>query len=176
MSKEELQQITDHIRTTLKAEESKLIKARHNKKRANIRLLLSKYRDITRHAKNTEYESSQMPSDTAIKELLEMIETAEYKFRIESLFDSVIKTQALINHMDKMLAIYKQTCEISDKPETMRQYRIIHALYIADKPKPTIEELAQQEFISPPTVYRDIDTACENLAVLFFGVFGLQFL
>ncbi|MCL1999300.1 MAG: HTH domain-containing protein [Turicibacter sp.] len=177
MSKEELQQITDHIRATLKAEETKLIKARHDKKRANIRLLLRNYRNIVRHVEYTEYEPHKFAKrDDLLKEILELMDGGDTsKFELNSLLESSVKSRMLLDHIDNMLDVYRWTCETSDKPEDERRERIIYARYIADKPQ-TIEEIAQAENIDTRTVYRDIDAACEVLTVLFFGVFGLQFL
>jgi len=96
-------------------------------------------------------------------------------FRVESIKDSAAKARVMVDHMDKMLDIYKLMCEHSGKEEDLRRYRVLRAAYL-DPDRKDVEDIAKCEFVDRSTVYRDLTAAAEYLAVLFFGLYGLEFL
>ena len=157
-------------------EEAKAIKARHDKKRANIKLLLRKYRDIVEHVDNAIFDAAHLDDDLQLQDILELMSGNRHEpFRVESIRKNVATARIIVGHMVKMLESYRLSCEMSGKDEDKRRYRVIHDMYIAPAAK-TVDEIALDENIDKSTVYRDIDAAAERLAVLFFGVFGLRFL
>jgi hypothetical protein len=138
--------------------------------------LLRKYREIVRHVEQTVYEAIHVEDDLSLQELLDLMRNdCRESFRVESLRNSAAKGRLLVNHMDKMLETYKESCERSEREDDKRRYRIINNMFIAPEAK-TADEIALEEHIDKSTVYRDIDAAAERLAVLFFGVYGLKFL
>jgi hypothetical protein len=80
----------------------------------------------------------------------------------------------LLAHVNRTLDSYKTNAEKYGKAEDKRRCRVIMALYIEQDAK-TVEEISAIEHVDKRTIYRDIDIAAEQLAVLLFGVFGLRF-
>ena len=171
-----LNQITVFIIDTLREEESKLIKVRHDRKRANIRLLLRKYREIVKHVDEAVFQAAQVDNDVKLHELIEMMGGGRHEsFHLDSMRENVATARLLVDHMNRMLETYRLTCENSSREEDRRRYRVLYHMYISPEPK-TPEEIAEEEYVDKSTVYRDIDAAADRLAVLFFGVYGLKFL
>jgi len=173
---ETLKEITGYVIESLREEEDKLIEARHDRMRANIKQVLRKYRELSAHAEKSVYRAMQAEDDFTLQDLLDMMAGNNRElFRVESIRESAVKARIMIDHMDRMLETYRQSCESSGKPEEKRRYRAVYHVYVAPD-RLTPEEVAQCEFVDRSTIYRDIDMAAERLAVLFFGVYGLDFL
>jgi predicted DNA-binding protein YlxM (UPF0122 family) len=68
------------------------------------------------------------------------------------------------------MKIFKVLCDISDRPEDKRRYRVICQTFFNDVSMKTI---CEQEYIDKSTYYRDIREGIEKLSALFFGVDGL---
>lgn len=79
----------------------------------------------------------------------------------------------MIEHIDAMLEVYKKDCNRS--PEGQRRYRVIYWMYLSEDESKTAEDIAEMENVVVRTVFRDIKTAYEELAVLFFGIDGVRF-
>ncbi len=50
---------------------------------------------------------------------------------------------------------------------------VINGLYIKEPPM-TVKELANDNFVTERTIYRDIDIASERIAALIFGIDGIK--
>lgn len=171
-----MKEIIGYVIDCVRTEEAKLIQVLHDRKRANIKLTLRKYREIVRYVDKAVYEASQEDDDFTLQDLLVLMSGDRNRtFRVDSIRDSVAKSKIMVDHMNKMLDDYRVLCEHSDKAEDKRRYRVLYNTYIASEEK-SPEEIAQEEFVDKSTVYRDIDAAAERLTVLFFGVDGLKFL
>jgi hypothetical protein len=176
LTPELMKEVTIYIMDGLKEEEERLRKTSHDRKRANIKLALRKYRDILTHVEESVYEASQIAYDYELQELLGLMSgDRRDNFRVEAIKESAARSKVMIDHMNKMLESYKFSCENSNREEDRRRYRVLHSLYICIDPE-TPEEIAQREHVDKSTIYRDIDAAADRLAVLFFGVYGLKFL
>ena len=170
------EEIAGFVIKKVREEEAKTVKARHDRKRANVKLALKKYREIAEHVDNAVYSAIHAEDDLTLQELLELMSgNGKGSFSVDSLRDSAAKSQMLVSHMNRMIEVYRETCEKSGKDEEMRRYRVLYYTFLSDEPK-AADEIAEEEFIDKSTVYRDIEAACDKLAVLFFGVYGLKFL
>ena len=171
-----VKEITGYVVEILRDEEARFIKVNHDRKRANIKLVLRKYREIVTHIDEAVFEASQVSYDTTLQDLLELMSgDRRESFRVESIRESAVKAKVMVEHMNRMLETYRLTCENSSREEDRRRYRVLYHLYISPEPK-TPEEIAEEEYVDKSTVYRDIDAAADRLAVLFFGIYGLKFL
>ena len=95
------------------------------------------------------------------------------KVIVESIKTSAKRTAIMVQHIDKMLDVYRIYCsKLSEKDK--RRYKIIKALYISKTPM-TIAEISKKFSVSKVTVYEDIKIAKERLSSLFFGIDGLKF-
>lgn len=82
-------------------------------------------------------------------------------------------SKRFMTYIGKILDTYKAACENSQKPERCRRWRVIKAMYIADKEQ-SAEDIADREHIDRRTVFKDISEGVEDLTVLIFGVSGLK--
>jgi uncharacterized membrane-anchored protein YjiN (DUF445 family) len=173
---ETAREITAFVIEFYKEEEARGIKVRNDRKRANIKLLLRKYREIVSHVEDAVYEASQLSDDYALQELLgQMSGDRRETFRIESIKESAARSRAMVDHINRMMECYRIMCESSGKDEERRRFRVVYDMYINPVPK-TADQIAVCENVDKSTVYRDVDAAAERLAVLLFGIYGLKFL
>ena len=71
-----------------------------------------------------------------------------------------------------MLDFYKRCCEVSQKPEDTRRYRVIYFSYLAEPEEQlTFQQIAEQEMVDISTIYKDHKLALRQLSALFFGYF-----
>lgn len=125
-----------------------------------------------RRLKNTIKEDIQDSKVEAIgyywKYLEELIGKPENKIITERVvYDKEKKLQYnryKLNRIEHALSLYRKECEASGKEEVKRRYRIIDYIYV-NKNRLNVNEIAIKEGISPKTVYKDIDIACNVLAV-----------
>lgn len=148
---------------------------RQDRRLHNTRLLLKNYRYLKQHATGAFFRNAE-ERESAI-DILDSLETASRndKGYVDGIRKSKERTFVVIKHIDKMLDFYRISCESSGKPEELRRYRIIVAMY-TDPKKRSAQEIAEAENIEPRTVYKDITKAIAPLSALIFGIDSLRFL
>ena len=142
---------------------------RRDKRFNNTKLLLRKYRDLMAYTGNAVYEANQLMDDDLEIVLGAFGATAAEVRKVQSIRKNVAHTQSIMSHVKTMLDGYARTCIGTNKPEVQRKWRVIHSLYIADEAM-TSTDIAAQEKIAISTVYSIVDSACEELSTLFFGL------
>lgn len=160
------QQIEVIAKTTLeffRQEEEKQQQKKFDRRLRNIKILLKNYRSFVNHCIDVKMEIDVLNE----KLNLDSLDTDE--FAVEAIKRSKERTLAMVKFINQMLSVYQVMCNQSSHPEVSRRYLIIHDLYIADRKK-GIEEICALHKIAKRTVYKDIDKACEALAVLMFGI------
>jgi hypothetical protein len=133
----------------------------------NTKLLLRNYRKFKAHCQ----DSIEGLEELKDKDSLEYLDTDDLV--IESIIRNKERTLVMLAYIDRMIQVYQILSEKSDKPEDLRQYKVLYDLYISEDEK-TIEEIAKGNFMNKRTVYKDINKACEALSSLIFGVDGLR--
>ena len=125
---------------------------------------------IDRRLHNTVYKSKEGEVTEVLEDIMTM---KDDKVIVESIKTSAKRTAIMVQHIDKMLDVYRIYCsKLSEKDK--RRYKIIKALYISKTPM-TIAEISKKFSVSKVTVYEDIKIAKERLSSLFFGIDGLKF-
>ncbi len=152
----------------LEKEKQKQEKQKHDRRLRNIKLLLRNYRSFAAHCLDIKLEVVEL--DEKLK--LDEIDTDE--FAIASIKRSKERTLAMVKFINKTLEVYKTICEKSEDPESKRRYAVVYGMYISDNKK-TATDLAYGHSVHNRTIYKDIDKACETLAVLMFRVDGIKF-
>lgn len=137
----------------------------------NTKLLLENYRSFKTHISRSVYDLSTA-TESAVDLLDMMWDGTGNTLNIQSIKQSVLRTAVIMDHITKMLKIYKGYCRQST-PEAQRQYRVIRKMYVMDPPL-TVEQISAEENVDVRTVYRDINVACKALSPLFFGIDGIQ--
>jgi len=160
--------------SVIESEHRRLRSERFDKQYANTRLLLQHYRSLNAHYSNAVWEKEE---DTAVDfiNLMELMNSEGYSDTVvvDTIKKSSEKTKVIMQHVNKMLTIYKKQCERSTYAEDMRHWRVIKALYLSPT-RVTADKVAEQEKINRRTVYKDVDAAVEVLTMLLFGIDGVE--
>ena len=148
-------------------------KGRYNRRLHNTRLLLANYRNLKDHVSGAIFKGRQM-KESAL-DILDGLdeEKLEDNFYIESIKQTQQRTLIILAHIDKMVDLYRISCEQSGKPEEIRRYRILYAAYL-DPERKTPEEIARQNCVEKRTYYSDIGKALKPLSALIFGIDGVR--
>ena len=163
-------------KTALKEFESEMAKAkneRSDRRLRNTKLLLRNFRMFKVHAENAIYNALDV--DENAYDIIDLMSdrSADGEAIVESIKQSVARTVTIVSHIETMLRLYEVYCEQSGSAEEMRRWDVINGLYIKDPPV-SVRELANVNFVTERTIYRDIDIASERIAALIFGIDGIK--
>lgn len=155
-------------------QDGKARRERHHRVVNSAKMLLKNYRRFKKMTVSSVYGKDTSTNETLV-ELLELMQGIYRSRELEvvSIKDRVARTELMIEHIDAMLEVYKKDCNRS--PEGQRRYRVIYWMYLSEDESKTAEDIAEMENVVVRTVFRDIKTAYEELAVLFFGIDGVRF-
>lgn len=148
-------------------------KEQRDRRLHNTKLLLKNYRMLKIGCQEAvfEKENNEESAEQIFEEIMSMKEKDD-RVIVESIKKSAERTRILINHVDKMLDVYRIHCSKCSEREK-RQYKVIKGLYIA-KNKKSVPELAKEFSVSNVTIYDDIKIAEERISCLLFGINGLK--
>ncbi len=149
-------------------------KAKFDRRYRNTKLLLEHYRDFSEYGEKAIYRIYE-ELDEDIIDIIELMEgrKTDTDGRVQSIERGVMRTRAIMNHVNTMLEVYKKSCQSSPYQEEKRRWRVIEGLYLNKKAK-SVQEIAAEEFINERTVYKDVKAACKRLTALIFGVDGFD--
>ena len=155
-------------------QDGKARRERHHRVVNSAKMLLKNYRRFKKMTVSSVYGKDTSTNETLV-ELLELMQGIYRSGELEvvSIKDRVARTELMIEHIDAMLDVYKKDCNRS--PEGQRRYRVIYWMYLSEDESKSAEDIAEMENVVVRTVFRDIKTAYEELAVLFFGIDGVRF-
>ena len=155
-------------------QDGKARRERHHRVVNSAKMLLKNYRRFKKMTVSSVYGKDTSTNETLV-ELLELMQGIYRSGELEvvSIKDRVARTELMIEHIDAMLEVYKKDCNRS--PEGQRRDRVIYWMYLSEDESKTAEDIAEMENVVVRTVFRDIKTAYEELAVLFFGIDGVRF-
>lgn len=155
-------------------QDGKARRERHHRVVNSAKMLLKNYRRFKKMTVSSVYGKDTSTNETLV-ELLELMQGIYRSGELEvvSIKDRVARTELMIEHIDAMLEVYKKDCNRS--PEGQRRYRVIYWMYLSEDESKTAEDIAEMENVVVRTVFRDIKTAYEELAVLFFDIDGVRF-
>lgn len=156
----------------LEEEKKNIHKKLIDKRLHNTKLLLKNYGMLKLNKDNSIYNQNQL-KESATDILNNMMNLYDDEIVIESIKRSATRTAIIVNHIEKMLELYKLYCKSSKKKWEKRRYNIIYDFYISKQPK-SIRQIAEQYHYSRQTIYDDINEAESALSALVFGVDGLR--
>ena len=142
-------------------------KKKYDRRLRNIKLLLRNYRSFVNHVEDIKIAIDDL------NEKLELDDLETDEFAVRSIKKSKERTLAIVKYINKMIEVYKFMCEQSGDIEDQRRYQVVYEMYISEK-KLTAKEIAIGHSVHARTIYKDVDRACETLAVLVFGVDGVR--
>lgn len=157
-----------------KKEQKDSERRKFNRRYHNTKLLLEHYRDFQSYSDKAVYRLYEEIDDD-LTEVINLMDghCVDPDEKIGSIERGVQRTRVIMKHVDKMLEVYRKTCEESPYPEEQRRWRIIRDMYLSDE-EWTVKQLADRENIAERTVYKDITAACRRLTALIFGVDGFR--
>ncbi len=153
-------------------EKEKEYEERVKKCRNSAKLLIVNYKRLKKMEFTSVYDADTVTNETLeqlFDSLLGRVKLAD--FDLTSTDINRIKTGMLMNHVDVQIENYKHECELSKNNDFARRYRIIEMMYLREDAL-SAEEAAEIELIDKSNVYRTLEKAYDDLAVLFFGIDG----
>lgn len=151
-----------------KREQRIALESANDKRLHNTELLLRHYRAFREASENAVFRAEECESlEQIIADL--MMPGRAGSVTIQSIKQSAARTAVIVQHIEKMLAIYQNYCFTNGKPEDERRWRVIDGLYIQDRRK-SIAELATQESVCERQIYDDRTNAISKIAVYMFGI------
>lgn len=153
-------------------------KEKYDRRLKNTNLLLKNYRNLVDHCEKAVHELAEDILDTeedanVISMFDEWYDLKDDKTIIESILKSKIRTSIILKHITTCVDFYKYKAINSNDLELQRRVKVVQYLFLDPIPK-TYEEIADIEHISTVTVSRDRKKAISELAVLIFGIDGLE--
>jgi len=163
------------------AEKKRIRETEYNRKLHNTKLLLRNYRALNEFYQKCVYDLEEAADEydedwETIYELMNC-RISDEKFYVESIMKSAQRTKVIMAHVNRMLDIYRVMCEESNRPEDLRRWKSLKAMYIDPEAKTAAQiqqEVSKEANVHERTVYKDIDAAAETLTTLFFGIAGLK--
>lgn len=157
-------------------ERRKLKRQQQDRRYHDTKLLIRKYRQLNAYYQNAVFDEEDAEKvDEDFEEIMRSFgyPRVDEKLTVDSIRRNYLVSRIIMTHVNTMLTVYETMCQNTHRTEDKRRWRVLHALYLADNPS-TAEQIADQEGIERRTVYRDIDVCLSDLAVLFFGIDGLE--
>lgn len=150
-------------------------RARYDRQLRNTKLLLQHYRSLNSHYANAVWEEDDSEDEDSFCDIMELMNSRSYddEVFVDSIKQSSKKTRIIMRHVNKMLEEYETMCKESSRPDDLRHWRVIKALYLSPT-RTAAMEVAEAERIDKRTVYKDVDAAVEDLTMLLFGVEGIE--
>lgn len=151
-----------------KREQQSALKNANDKRLCNTELLLRHYRAFREASENAVFRAEECESlEQIIADL--MLNGQTENVTVQSIKQSAARTAVIVQHIEKMLALYQNYCFANGKPEDERRWRVIDGLYIQNRKK-SIAELATQESVCERQIYDDRTNAISKIAVYMFGI------
>lgn len=132
----------------------------------NTTTLLEGYTAMKAHCKSAiaKAEDTLTPSD--LQTVLYEVFNRRGLLQIETILASKRRTELIIEHIDKMLDVYRTNCINNDK----RYCECVIDRYINDL---TIAEIAEKHNTVERNVYRWLDKGIDDLSIYLFGAYAL---
>lgn len=147
-----------------------------DKKLRNTKLLLKNFRKLNLHINNAKFKKSQIDKTDADEYLFELMMYDPRNQRdaiVESIRQSVAKTEVIVSHILKMLKIYEIYCYQDGTDKYMRRYDALYGKYISPK-EIKYDEIAEKYYVDIRTIQSDINEAIKEFSSLLFGFDALK--
>jgi len=149
------------------SEKKKEKRKRIDRRLRDTRRLLSHYREIKIHSEDAISALEEINDEDY--DFFQRLMEDDHSVDVEAIVTSKVRSSIILAHIDTMLLKYQQIALASKRPEEVRRYNVLDAMYISDE-HPTAADIAEHENVHERTVYKDLDVACEKMSALLFGV------
>lgn len=147
MKKEEIAEIVQLAAAEVLAKREEIIEDEFDSRYHDVELLMKNYRKLRAHYSHVSPETLEVSVICSMRR----------------------KTGLMMSHVDKMLAAYEAICRDSGNSDEIRRWEALYLRYI-DGRRMKVEDIAEQLCIDKRTLFRDINKAKEDMAVLLFGI------
>ena len=158
----------------IKEQEFHKTKKRYDRRLRNTRLLLSHYRKLKIHSKNSEGTINKVYEENALDVLDDIESIDDEEQYVQAIGRTKLRTRIIIGHINKCMKYYESICKGDGKD---RRFNIIQYMYIEPSKEevvPSYEKVAEHFDITTKTVGRDVRAAIEDLSILFLGIDGIK--
>lgn len=140
----------------------------------SAKTIIIHYRQL-KQMKKTSVCDADSVTDPTLKEILMGIagKVRKDEFNLKSTSKNKIVTGMLMNHVDVQLENYRKECNKSKIPDIRRRYSVVEMMFLREDPLKA-DEVAEKMNIDKSSVYRTLEKAYDDLAVLFFGIDGIM--
>lgn len=136
-----------------------------------VRKVLETYRALKNDLLHSEYETDVEQTELRFKCVEDLMSPGDTNMDdvMTKEIERLKRNAWSKRQIERAIFLLEEDCRKEGKPEAMRRYRVIIALYIQDK-KLSYEEIAEQENVVERTVYKDASDACEMIAPYLLNI------
>lgn len=132
----------------------------------NTTTLLEGYTAMKAHCKSAIAKAEETLTPSDLQTVLYEVFNRRGLLQIETILASKRRTELIIEHIDKMLDVYRTNCINNDK----RYCECVIDRYINDL---TIAEIAEKHNTVERNVYRWLEKGIDDLSIYLFGAYAL---
>lgn len=132
----------------------------------NTTTLLEGYTAMKAHCKSAIARAEETLTPSDLQTVLYEVFNRRGLLQIETILASKRRTELIIEHIDKMLEVYRMTCINNNK----HYCECVIDRYINDL---TIAEIAEKHNTVERNVYRWLDKGIDDLSIYLFGAYAL---
>lgn len=158
-------------RDEINRQKQEKFKERQDRRFRNTRLLMQNFRGLKIHFNESIYKLNKQSPVHILEEIDDF--DGDNTLIIESISHSRERTLIILNHLSKMMDIFRFMMDTSKKDEDVRKFKTIQMFYIDDISY-TAEEVAKTLCIDTRTVHRYKNEGLTILSGLIFGIDGLK--
>ncbi len=147
MNKEEIAAVVKVATAEVLLQRKKIFEDEFDERYHDVNLLMKNYRKLKAHYAHISPETLEVSSICSMRR----------------------KTGLMMSHVDKMLIAYKALCRESTNADEARRWEALYLRYVSDT-QMSVDAIAEKLHIDKRTLYRDINKAFEDMAVLLFGI------
>ena len=141
----------------------KVTKSRHDRRLRNTKLLLKHYNHFKDHIEKAVYKGNAI-------DFLDDMDNLDELIYINSIKESVSRTNIIMSHVKMMLELYQTYCDKKGALE-QRKIRVLNSYYFDDK---TLLDISVVECVDERTCLRDLRAAENKLSALIFGIDSIR--
>lgn len=159
-------------------EQSKRNKKIYDNRIRNTKLLLYNYRRFKKSIDNAVFSEKELDT-LSVNDLLNKIEDIDYNSKkdeviVESILKSKKRTEIIMSHINKILNLYFFEANNNNDDIQKERANIIYEYFVKNDKKPNYFEMSDLFNKSDRQIRRDIAKGIEEIAILMFGIDGIQ--
>ncbi len=132
------------------------------KLRENTKKLLREYKRLKMHVESA-IDSTVKSRPSKLKIILAELFDKRGYIRVQSIMNSKERTEAIISHVDRMIAVYKNECNQEDK----MNYKLLELFYIEKEKE---KDILKTMHISRSTFYEKLNEGIDDMTLLLWGM------